>query len=113
MEPRHLGGARAVAKDHDGWANVYSLDDDGLNVLNLNADHRLYRLRFPERNLKRIRRNAGMSQGELAARSGVSVRTIQELEQGRKDVNRAGIDTLMPLAAALSVDVEALVERVV
>ena len=54
-----------------------------------------------------------MSQGELAARSGVSVRTIQELEQGRKDVNRAGIDTLMPLAAALSVDVEALVERVV
>ena len=74
---------------------------------------RLYRLKFPERNLKRIRRNAGMSQGELAARSGVSVRTIQELEQGRKDVNRAGIDTLMPLAAALSVQVEALVERVV
>lgn len=74
---------------------------------------RLYRLKFPERNLKRIRRNAGMSQSELAARSGVSVRTIQELEQGRKDVNRAGIDTLMPLAAALSVQVEALVERVV
>ena len=72
---------------------------------------RLYRLKFPERNLKRIRRNAGMSQGELAARSGVSVRTIQE--QGRKDVNRAGIDTLMPLAAALSVQVEALVERIV
>ena len=42
-----------------------------------------------------------------------SARTIQELEQGRKDVNRAGIDALMPLAAALSVDVEALVERVV
>ncbi len=73
---------------------------------------RLYRLKFPERNLKRIRLNAGMSQSALADRSGISVRTIQELEQGRKDVNRAGIDTLMPLAAALSVDVEALVERV-
>ena len=73
---------------------------------------RLYRLKFPERNLKRIRRNAHLSQSELAERSGVSVRTIQELEQGRKDVNRAGIDTLMPLAAALSVDVESLVERV-
>ena len=73
---------------------------------------RLYRLKFPERNLKRIRLNAGMSQSALAERSGVSVRTIQELEQGRKDVNRAGIDTLMPLAAALSVNVEALVERV-
>ena len=64
------------------------------------------------RNLKRIRLNAGMSQSALAERSGVSVRTIQELEQGRKDVNRAGIDTLMPLAAVLSVNVEALVERV-
>jgi len=73
---------------------------------------RLYRLKFPERNLKRIRLNVGMSQSALAERSGVSVRTIQELEQGRKDVNRAGIDTLMPLAAALSVNVEALVERV-
>ena len=28
----------AVAKDHDGWANVYSLDDDDLSVLNLNSD---------------------------------------------------------------------------
>jgi len=36
----------------------------------------------------------------------------KRLEQARKDVNRVGIDTLMPLAAALSVDVEALVERV-
>jgi DNA-binding transcriptional regulator YiaG len=74
---------------------------------------RLYRVSFPERNLKRIRRIAHLSQSELAARSGVSVRTIQELEQGRKDINRAGIDTLMPLAAALSVNVESLVERVV
>ena len=36
----------------------------------------------------------------------------KRLEQGRKDVNRAGIDMPMPLAAALSVNVEALVERV-
>ena len=74
---------------------------------------RLYRVRVPERNLKRIRRIAHLSQSELATHSGVSVRTIQELEQGRKDINRAGIDTLMPLAAALSVNVESLVERVV
>ena len=74
---------------------------------------RFYRLKYPERNLQRIRRIANLSQRELAARSGVSVRTIQELEQGRKDINRAGIDTLLPLAAALSVNVESLVERVV
>ena len=74
---------------------------------------RLYRLKYPERNLQRIRRRVNLSQRELSERSGVSVRTIQELEQGRKDINRAGIDTLMPLAAAPSVDVESLVERVV
>ena len=36
----------------------------------------------------------------------------KRLEQGRKDVNRADIDTLMLLVAAFSVNVEALVERV-
>jgi hypothetical protein len=37
-ESEELAKEWAVAKDHDGWANVYSLDDDGLNVLNLNSD---------------------------------------------------------------------------
>lgn len=73
---------------------------------------RLYRVKFPECNLKRIRKSACLSQSELAKRAGVSVRTIQELEQGRKDIGRAGMDTLMPLAAALSVNAESLVERV-
>ena len=36
-ESEELAKEWAVAKDHDGWANVYSLDDDGLSVLNLNA----------------------------------------------------------------------------
>lgn len=36
-ESEELAKEWAVAKDHDGWANVYSLDDDGLNVLNLNS----------------------------------------------------------------------------
>ena len=37
-ESEELAKEWAVAKDHDGWANVYSLDDDDLNVLNLNSD---------------------------------------------------------------------------
>ena len=75
-----------------------------------------HRFLLVARNLRsrpRGRRIAHLSQRELAERSGVSVRTIQELEQGRKDINRAGIDTLLLLAAALSVKVESLVERVV
>ena len=37
-ESEELAKEWAIAKDHDGWANVYSLDDDDLNVLNLNSD---------------------------------------------------------------------------
>jgi len=73
---------------------------------------RLYRKAFPDGCLKKWRQMAGMSQGDLAGASGVSVRTIQELEQGRKDINKAQVDTLLPLAKALNVNVEALVERV-
>ena len=37
-ESEELAKEWAVAKDHDGWANVYSLNDGDLNVLNLNSD---------------------------------------------------------------------------
>lgn len=73
---------------------------------------RRYRERFPDSNLKRARLQAGLSQGELATVSGIRVRTIQELEQRRKDVNKAQLDTLYPLAAALHRPVASLLERV-
>lgn len=73
---------------------------------------RLYRGVHPDTNLKKARLRAGLSQGELAAASGVSVRTIQELEQRRKDINKAQLDTVVPIAAALYCSVESLIERV-
>ncbi len=36
-ESEELAKEWAVAKDHDGWANVYSLEDGDLTVLNLNS----------------------------------------------------------------------------
>ena len=36
-ESEDLAKEWAVAKDHDGWANVYSLEDGDLTVLNLNS----------------------------------------------------------------------------
>ena len=36
-ESEELAKEWAVANDHDGWANAYSMDDDGLDVLNLNS----------------------------------------------------------------------------
>lgn len=73
---------------------------------------RLYRKVVPDGRLKTLRQMAGMSQGDLAATAGVSVRTIQEFEQGRKDINKAQVDTLLPLAKALNVRIESLVEFV-
>ena len=73
---------------------------------------RLYRMVHPETNLRRIRERFGISQGDLASISGVSVRTIQEFEQLRKNINKAQLDTVYPLAQALCTTIESLVERV-
>jgi transcriptional regulator with XRE-family HTH domain len=55
--------------------------------------------------LKWHREANGISQSELSRRSGVNVRTIQNFEQGRKDINSAGVVTVLSLAEALDVDV--------
>jgi transcriptional regulator with XRE-family HTH domain len=52
--------------------------------------------------LKEIRLKAGLSQSQLAEKSGVNVRMIQHYEQCTKDINGAHINTLASLANALS-----------
>lgn len=54
---------------------------------------------LPER-LRRLRRDAAISQGELAARAAVSRRTIARIEAGWTRVNRS---TIRLLAHALGV----------
>ena len=51
--------------------------------------------------LKRQREKAGMSQRELAAASGVPLRTIQQYEQRQKDIRKSAWETVSRLAAAL------------
>lgn len=74
-------------------------------------DH-LYRKLHPHTNLRRARDRFGISQGDLSTMSGVSVRTIQEFEQRRKNINKAQLDTVYPLALALCTSMESLIERV-
>lgn len=74
------------------------------------ADERLKTI-FPETNLKRIRTLSGCTQSELAARSGVSLRSIQMYEQRRKDINKAGVESVYGLAKALGCTVEDLIEK--
>lgn len=52
-------------------------------------------------NLQHYRKSRGISQSELARQAGVSVRTLQDYEQGRKNINLAAAITVQKLAEAL------------
>lgn len=66
---------------------------------------------FSETNLKRIRTAYGCTQGELAKKAGVSLRSVQIYEQQNKDINKASVDTVYRLAKALGCTTEDLMER--
>lgn len=51
--------------------------------------------------LKRQRLLLGLSQSQLARRSGVGLRAIQQYEQGTKDIGKASFDRIEHLASAL------------
>ncbi len=57
--------------------------------------------RMPGTELKRRRVALGLSQRELAERSGVPIRSIQQYEQRQKDINKASFSTVIALATAL------------
>lgn len=61
-------------------------------------------------NLKRIRKEKNITQGALAERAGVSLRTLQDYEQGQKDINGARGITLYRLSEALNCDMRDLLE---
>src|SRR6187549_3514867 len=56
--------------------------------------------------LQQLREGAGLSQSELAGRAGVSLRSIQNWEQGHR---RPKAEALLALARALGVPVESLI----
>lgn len=64
-------------------------------------------------NLKLIRKERGLSQSKLSEISGVNLRTLQDYEQGHKDINKASAITVFKIAQALGCTVEDLlgVER--
>ena len=71
-----------------------------------------YKTTRVESNLKMIRKNAGLSQNELAELSGVPLRTIQQYEQRKKNINNAKVVYLIMLAKALVCNVDDLIEKV-
>lgn len=68
------------------------------------------RARFFRPPLRMRRMAAKLSQAQLAVISGVPVRSIQQYEQRRKDLNKAAAETVAALARALFCSVEDLLE---
>ncbi len=60
--------------------------------------------------LKLARIRAGISQQELSDRSGVPVKSIGNLEQLRRDINRCRVDIVFRLAQALGCSMEDLLD---
>ena len=57
--------------------------------------------------LRSLRHTLGLSLDELAARTNLSPSTISRVETGKRTI---GLDVLLPLAAALQVDLDALLD---
>ena len=55
--------------------------------------------------LKFYREEKGLSQSQLAEKSGVSVGIIKAYEQGYRDINKAQVVTVLQLAEALECDI--------
>lgn len=56
------------------------------------------------------REKRGMTQAELAAKSGVSLRSLQNYEQGKNPLNKAAAEQVYRIARALRCAVEDLLE---
>lgn len=60
--------------------------------------------------LKELREAKGWTQKQLAEASGVNLRMVQYYEQGRKDLGKAKITTVVRLATALGCNLAELVK---
>lgn len=51
--------------------------------------------------LKELRLNKGLSQSQLAQATDISIRTLQQYEQGNRDINGCRLKTLIKLSNVL------------
>lgn len=60
--------------------------------------------------LKEYRKRAGLTQPELADKVGISPRTLQDYEQGRKPLEKAAAITVLTVARILGCSVADLID---
>ena len=73
------------------------------------VNHLIRNKNLPTR-LQKRRKDARLTQKELAERSGVKLRTIQQYEMRAKNINKAAAETLLRLAQVLYCSMEDLLE---
>lgn len=56
------------------------------------------------------RKRSGLSQRELAEKSGVNIRTLQQYELGAKKINKASVKAILSLAKVLGCGIEDILE---
>lgn len=61
--------------------------------------------------LEKARREAGMSRKKLAEVSGVSFRSLECYEQGKRNINTASVAIVRALAQALNVPMEKILDE--
>lgn len=61
--------------------------------------------------LKEMRQAAGLSQSQLAEKTGINVRTLQHYEQGSKVFDHARIDTILKVCLALNCRLDDIIEN--
>lgn len=60
--------------------------------------------------LKKLRQRAGLSQSVLAEETGIPIKTIQQYEQRRKDINKAQVEYVIRLSKALCCEPQDILE---
>ena len=60
--------------------------------------------------LQLLRQGAGMSQSELARKVEISVRTLQSLETGARNIDKVAVLTALKLARALDCNIEDILD---
>lgn len=63
------------------------------------------------RKLKAWRQAKGLSQSQLAEKTGINLRTIQHYEQGSKNFDHARIDAIMRVCVALDCRLDDILEN--
>ena len=100
----------AVISFEDLQNMYYALHEADITKFTDIMDEKM-REHFKATNLKRIRAAYGLTQAELAERSGVSLRSIQMYEQRNKNINKASADALYHISRVLGCSMERLIEK--